>query len=460
MSLPNLNSNNEENKKRKPSLPAFDMPSVEETPEEDVQFEKVPLESVLEDKYDENLNNNIYEDEEDFEEPSELPIMNNDYDDGYFVEEDDYNPDYEEDLEREKESKFVDKKKKRLIPFGGKKSKRKIKSSEFDKRKNVLAKTKVLRAIIMSVIVVLFFVGLKNTFLPNHVYTSEQIKQFAREGSGQTGFPEERGRAFVESFMESYLTFDRTRPELIEIVGHYYGEDYASRVSNEQLNMRVGIDATQHIIISPKVYDIILFEKTSAQYKVSAYVSNTDGSEVRDRRSAGRWLSFSVNVFYNVEADALAITPDSPSLIPPYRINTQAVVPDRYPLGNGEVNNDIAPTLNPTINGFVKAYAEASISSHESILQYVDDKNDIKLYDGFGGAVALNGSPSSAIKKVIYNSDDGIYRVDLTVNWVDMVASRGDNVVEYTARYIMRVTPIGNGKYAVSSFVPYTYYAK
>ena len=147
-------------------------------------------------------------------------------------------------------------------------------------------------------------------------------------------------------------------------------------------------------------------------------------------------------------------------IIPSYRIGRQVNVPERAPFGNGEVNKDIGPAINPTINGFVQAYAESSVSSHEAILQYIDDKNDISLYDGFGGTVKLNGSPDTAIKRTIYNNDDGVYRVDLTINWIDTVASGNDDKVEYVGKYIMRVKPEGDGKYTVSSFVPYTYYRK
>ena len=260
--------------------------------------------------------------------------------------------------------------------------------------------------------------------------------------------------------MKVYLTIDRSRPDYNEILAHYYGENSYTAIKFDQKNMKTGIDVKQYVIIGPTVYDIKLLTDYSAMYRVSAYVSNVDGTETDGSNATGRWLSFSLNVYYDEQNDTLAITPDSPTVIPSYRVGRQVDVPERAPFGNGEVNKDIGPAINPTINGFVQAYAESSVSSHEAILQYIDDKNDISLYDGFGGTVKLNGSPDTAIKRTIYNNDDGVYRVDLTINWIDTVASGNDNKVEYVGKYIMRVKPEGDGKYTVSSFVPYTYYKK
>lgn len=452
--LPTLDDNGDEKKGKGIGLPSIDMPSIEEP-----EFEEIPVKEALYEDNDKIVNEDIYDEVQRIKDPeSELPHVNKDEED--IAEEKDYNPDYESDLKELEEDKFIDKKKKRLIPFGGKKSKGKrfVKSSDFDDRKNKLAKTKVIQFSILAVVVVLFLLGLKNTFLPSHVYTGDQIRQFAAEGAGQTGFPEERGAAYVESFMESYLTIDRTKPELVRTLNYFYGEAGAATSNTSKFNMSWGPEAKQHVIIPPKVFEVELLTEYSAQYKVSAYVSNTDGEVVDGVEPVGRWLSFSVNVYKDVKTDSLVITPDSPSLIPAYRIAEQIVVPERAPFGNGTVNRDIVPALTPTINGFIEAYAKSSVASHESILQYIDDKNDINLYDGFGGAVELNGAPSEAIKKVVYDNDDGVYRVDVTVKWIDTAATQGGNKIEYTSRYIMRVKPIEDGKYSVSSFVPYTYY--
>lgn len=455
--LPNFEEEDSHTRESEQRLPE------ENFPEED--FSEMPVSSAISGYEEEELqkNGDVYQEIENIEEeesrkalpstkvPEETSIM----------EEDDYNPDYEKDLEELKKDKYVDKKNKKIVPFGGKKSKKKfVKSSDFDDRKNNLAKTKMTQFFILVVIAVLFLVGLKNTFLPAHVYSDDQIRQFAAEGAGKTGFPDERGRSFVENFMNSYLSIDDSKPEQLDILGGFYGKSKTENQSFGETNMTWSNHSKQKVLISPKVYEAELLSDHSAQYKLNAYVSNTDGSVVNGEKSAGRWLSFSVNVYYDAENDTLSITPDSPSLVPSYKISKPADVPERAPYGNGNVNAEILPALTPTINGFVEAYAKSSRDSHESIIQYIDDKNDISLYDGFGGAVMLDGDPTDAIQKVVYDSDDGIYRVIVTVKWVDTAAAKDDYQVGYTSRYIMRIKPIEGGKYAVSSFVPYTYFKK
>lgn len=450
MSLPNLNGN------KKP-LSSLNMPSLpDDFYEEDVEFTEVDVEDVLmdEDDYNEDVYNEIDKIDDDIQ---KLP-KTEEYDAEDYQSYDDYNPDYEEDTKHNDKKKFIDKKNKRIIPFGGNKSRRNVKSSEMDTRKNILAQTKITRLFILLGLLIMFVVGLKNTFLPNHVFTKQQIKQIAKEGVGETDFPSQRGEAFVKDFMELYLTLDKQQPEIKQMLAYFYGDNVFSDLSPQKLNMWTGPMVKQHIIIGPTIFGVEPLTDYSSLYKVSAYVSNTDGEGVSGNHTNGRWLSFAVNVYHDAKTDGLAITPDSPSLIPTPQVAKQSEVPPRMPFGNGQVNTKIGPALNPTVNGFVEAYAKSSVTSHEAILQYISDKNDINLYSGFGGTVELNGTPDAAIKKIIYDGNDGIYRVDLTVDWVDKIATQGDNRVEYTAKYVMRVISEGEGKYTVSSFVPYTFY--
>src|SRR5690606_22611269 len=114
-------------------------------------------------------------------------------------------------------------------------------------------------------------------------------------------------------------------------LSYFYGEDGFTNDNFDKLNMRWSSESVQTIILPPKVFEVELMSEYSAQYKVSAYVSNTDGEVSYGNGSAGRWLSFAVNVYYDIEKDALAITPDSPSIIPAYKITKQTDVPKRAP---------------------------------------------------------------------------------------------------------------------------------
>lgn len=434
MSLPKKENN--------PTLPELDMPPIEEAVEE------------LEEQKTERRRRKTPEQAKQSKKakPTRKPKKS-----------EEYYPELEEDLEESKQHKYIDKKNKKVIPTGGKKSRRrKVKASEFDDRKNTLAVTRIMRAIVMLIILGLFGFGIKNTFFPSHVYTSEEIKAFARAGAGQTKFPKERGISYVENFMEAYLTIDPENAAQTKLLATFYGKNAEGDIlTAEELRMIKGKEAKQKVIIAPRVFDSIMATDHSALFKVSAYVSDTDGVGIEKGEMRGRWVSFAVNVYYDEEIDSLAITRDSPSRIPAYEIQSQAILPTEADLGDGVMNTDILSDLIPTIHGYVSAYADASINYHEGILQYVKDKNDPELYGGFGGTVKLADTPDKAINKVAYNSDKpGEYKVDVNVRWVEAYAKDGDNAVSYNSRYVMTIEDVGEGKYLVSSFKPYIYSAK
>lgn len=479
MSLPTLDDNDgrKKNSGGLPSMPPLDespernkmpplnkMPSLDDISSEyEEEFEDLEVDEALYyDEDDEELNEDVYEEAE-RRKHKRKSMPTPDYGEEEIETEDDYYPEYEEDLENyeEESEKFIDKKKKRLIPFGGKKSKKMlVKSSDFDDRKNLLAKTKITQFSIIAVIFLMFLIGLKNTFMPSHVYTDTQIKQFAAEGAGQTGFPQERGRFFVENFMDAYLTLDKSDPTVLQSLSYYYGKENFSNSAYAGLNMSWSADAKQNVIVPPKVYEINLLTEYSAQYKVSAYVSNVEGEAVEENKNSGRWLSFSVNLYYDTEKDSLAITEDSPTLVPHTNIMEQTEVPNAKLSGNGTVNKEIYKAMAPTIDGFIEEFAKASLESHNSVLQYIHDKNDIKLYDGFGGALELNGKPEDAIKKVIYDVGDGnsgIYEVEVTVKWTDALGNREGKKIDYTSKYQMGVRQDAEGKFAVTYFKPFEY---
>lgn len=452
MSLPTLNDNSEKENNAAGGIPS--LPSMLDE-SEDIDSEYIENNEEFQELDVDELYSNEHENEDVYLEESneELPVMSDN--DDYLEDEDDYNPDYEEDLEEE--SKFIDKKKKRLIPFGGNKSKRKVKSSDFDGRKNVAGSAKIMRAFVLFIIFALFLFGIKNTFFPSHVYTDEQIRDFARQGAGRTAFPKERGEAFAENFISMYLTVDPEDKGTRDVLGYYYGLSSSDSLERSITNIEIGRDVSQKTLISPKVYESNVLNDYSAQFKLSSYVSSTDGSDMLD---TGRWVTFSVNVYYDEENDSLSVTKDSPTLIPEFRISNTSNIPERMPLGNGEVNENIGPAINPTINGFVEAYGEVSMSNNEKILQYVDDKENLDLISGFGGSVKLKDDPQNSIKRTIYNSDDGIYRVELEVEWVDNRSYGDDKEITYISKYIMRVKPVEGeeGKYVVSRFAPIDYW--
>lgn len=356
--------------------------------------------------------------------------------------------------------KYIDKKEKKIIPTGGKKSKRSIKAGDFDSRKNLLAKTRVIQTITMLVLVVLFVLGLKNTFFPSNNYSRAEIERLAQRAVGNYGFPSERGQAFVEDFIEVYLSIDPANPARTNELNFFYTGDYKPSTSSNY-RMTTSKSTEQVILISPKVYEVTPLSDYSTMYKVKAFVSDTTGTKSEGTVSAGRWLSFAVNVYYNEDQDSLAITQDSPSIVPNYNVDKVQNVPTPELLGNGTVNTEILSTLTPTIDGYVNAYATSSISSHNEIVQYIPENATVDLYSGFGGAVEVKSKDNRNIKKVVYNTTNANeYKVDVEVTWVDKAATGDDNEVSYTSKYVMTIIRTSDSKYLVTGFKPFLYYMK
>lgn len=351
---------------------------------------------------------------------------------------------------KDDEDKFVDKKNKRITPIGGKRS-RSVRADDFDDRSNKLKTTNVVALIVVVALILLFAIGLKNTFAPANNFSRSEIQNIARNGVGATGFPRERGQSFAESFIEDILTLDSSSAAYTERMSYYY------KTMSAVPNIQAGEGVKQNVIITPKTFEYRAVDKHSSMYKISTYVSNVAGDSVVDGSASGRWLSFSVNVYYDSKSDAMAIEPSSPSIIPGVPIASPLDVPSAAVLGNGKVLPDMDPILTPTINGYIQAYSQSSIASHESILQYIPANPDIELYNGFGGSMKLSGTPEQSIQKLVYGSDvPGEYKVDTTVEWVDS-ASSGKSTVTYKSRYILTINRTDDNRYIVQSFRPYVY---
>ena len=128
---------------------------------------EVDIQDVLDDEEDDSMEEyvqNEIEEEDDVKEEELVPQYDDPFQKGTYQEED--------------EDKFIDKKKLKIKPFGGNKSKNKktvARVNDFDSRKNALMTVKIFRSIMLVIIVGLFLFGLKNTFMPSHVYTQENI---------------------------------------------------------------------------------------------------------------------------------------------------------------------------------------------------------------------------------------------------------------------------------------------
>lgn len=411
----------------------------------------------------------IYFDDE--EEPEEelpeapsrkIPVPEETFEDSY---EDSYEDSFGEpgftspfiDEKEPEEKEYIDRKKKRIIPFGGSRSKvtKKFGTKDYDKRVNRITIVKIIRIVVVLFMLGLFVLGLKNTFLPEQIYTPEEIEQIALLSVGNTGFPLERGSAFVEEFFTYYL---QTNPDTTQAQSDSLSKFLKGNTGNKDgvvntkplkikfLNKR---ETPQKIIAGPYVFQAVSSTENIGFYKVTALVSSnpTDPNE-------SHWVSFSINLYYDTEKGVLSIA-DPPSIIPPYRHSfVSEYVPEENKRGNGTAYEGDMEMFNATIDGYIKAYANSSLTNNKDILQYVIPKPDSGLYSGFDGTVKLADGDNSISKTIWLTDNPNEYVADVKVDWVDV---NSEDTISYRSRYTITLVKNDEGVLLVKNNIPYLY---
>lgn len=363
------------------------------------------------------------------------------------------------------DDKFIDKKKLRIIPLGGKKSKKNktfiARSGDFDKRNNLLATVRIFRLIIMLVILGLFGMGIYNTFFPSHVYTEEDIANIAKETVGDSGFPMNRGRAFAEAFVQEYLTINSNDSNSNAQLNYFYtGKMNGTGDGSHDNQRQITGTVNQSVVLAPQVYSEIAASNYSATYYVTALVTGDNGKTMSDDDNTvtTKWVSFAVNVYYNSKKQMMSITKDSPQLIPTYKVGSDNSIPNEAKLGTGTEDTNMETTLKPTIQGFLSGYGASSSTSHNALNQYVKSNSDVSLYSGFGGQYEYkpNDNYQALVYPVSSSKSNSEWKVDLTATWAD-TKTTGSKEIKYTGRYVMSIKQGSDGKYFVTGFNPYTF---
>lgn len=360
---------------------------------------------------------------------------------------------------KKKKEKFIDKKNKKLKPVG-----RKMK--DYDDRQDISTSKRVQRGLVLFALAIVVLLGLKNTFWPNNTYSPAEIENIAKTSVGKTLFPDERGQAFAENFIRHYVNLDKEDTASATQLSYFYtGEISNSGTQSGQVSSDfITVNATdnkQKVIGMPVTFEKTSLSDYSANYKISVLVTDENGQEkAANGVVTSHWLSFSVNVYYNAETNALSIHKGSPVLIPTYEIAPTENNKEEAPIGNGEENTKAAEDLKPTIQGYWKAFSSVSVNKHTAIDQYVAKDADISLYSGFNNTVKLaTDDPDADIEYKVYGSQDAEneYKADVTVRWMDNTASNTEKAAVYTSRYIMTIKETGGGKYVVTRAAPYLY---
>lgn len=346
--------------------------------------------------------------------------------------------------------KFVDKENKKVLPFGG----NKIKTRNFDERKNKKVGLIIIRLVVMSLFVGMFGLGIYNTFFKME-RSDEEIEKLVLQRMGDTGFPLDRGQAFAEEFLHYYLNFNKEDIANQRMLAQYYTGDSKGSVSS--LNVSMPILNKQRPIQMPITFERATPTSYLGVYKMSVLVTDENGNYLTaDNNLSAHWLSFQINVYYDVETKQMTIHPDSPTSIPTYAITNNANLPAEAKLGNGKTSDSMISTLTPTVEGFIKAYLNSSTTNHNEVIQYIPDEKPIDLISGYGGTMKIADGSNIQFKVYQTNNPDE-WKVDVRVNLQDTIVVDPTNTATYKNRYVMTVVKTPGNKYLVTKFSPYVY---
>lgn len=361
-------------------------------------------------------------------------------------------------------SDYIDKKKKKIIPFGGNKSRPKKDkkfhgAQRYDERKDLSPFVKWIRFLTMIFCMIVIGLGIKNTFF-QHIPNSDEIAAIAANVSGDTSYPKVRAQALAEQFASAYLEIDGGNQNNTSLNYFYTGSNSTNGDNSSQNTPTVGTSTNQKVVIQPKTFDVAVANGTSATFFEAAEVTNLEGKTTNSTGdNLTKWVGLAINILYDKSNDSLKISQDSPSLIPTYKItsdsSTQSATPN---LGTGQSADDsVFSAMSPTLKGFLTAYANSTSTNHSQVDQYVKN-NDNTVYSGFGGQAKL-AVTSSGFTGTVYpvssSKTNNTWKVDMQLAWSD-TGNSGNHSVSYNGRYILTVIKI-NGKYFVQKINPYTY---
>lgn len=370
----------------------------------------------------------------------------------------------EPDMVEDEESTFVNKKQKKLLPFGGAKSKQ-VKRKDgaanvFDAREDRRKKAFLVQAGALAALFGIVGFGAYNAINPPAGVSPTEMNAAIGAAIATQNFPQERGGAFAEDFLATYLTIDPNDATNAELLGYYYTGQLGGASGESTL---VYSDVAQRIVSEPKVYKFTPLDMNSAAFEVGALVEPIDVNAAETEEGAlpvaerFKWVYYNVNVYYDETTDTMAITPDSPTLIPAPNFGSAQDLPDEKLLGTGETSADLDEAVNSSLLGYFEQFAEASPASHEGLDQYLLEgaASGPELLKGLGGQFRLAGEPASAIDYTTYaTGEPGVVKIDATVSWQDASVISDNAVLTYTSRYYVEMRQQENGQWLVSAFAP------
>lgn len=354
-------------------------------------------------------------------------------------------------LDKKGQNVYIDEQKKQIKPFGGNK-KTKVKVDDLDVRKNMRRRSQIVQYIALGLIVVVLLFAGKNAFFPPPTLSEEEVIATVNNTVDMTEFPLDRGQGFAEDFMKAFLTVNSDQISS-SVLGMYYSGNFIPG-GGESPNRSTTSSYKQSIVYGPTVYGARYLTDSSANYTIAALVqpAPSEGEQPPVDGSSTRWEYFSVNVYYDVNTDKFAITPDSPTLIPAPDLLSAEQIPSAQPLGLGEADDTLTSDVRSTVLGFLEGYRISSSDEHTAIDQYLSSDVTEDQKTGLGGVYNFAGGAENAIVWDAFPTEFGDIKVAVTVTWQTTVGAE-TNRNDYVSHYVLSLVPSDSG-YLVTKFAP------
>lgn len=362
---------------------------------------------------------------------------------------------------------FIDKKNKKLIPFGGKKSKP-VSADKFDDRENRKKKAKAVQVGVLALLVGTTGFGIWNAVNPPQGASLDDVYSIVAANDNDESFPFERGAAFSENFIEAFLERDTdTSTRGYDLTNYFYTGSMEANIADPRIEPAG--NSGQRLLTTPKVVDQGVISGTdgrSAYFVVAAFVETLDLSvgtptdDVGKRRPVTKWLVFNVNVFFDKKTDKMYVTPNSPILVPTGNVGASAELPEAKKLGTGEQDSKLATEVKSVVQGYLSEFAKASASKPGNIVDYVPEKPKVSLVQGLAGEFTFE-SPTDPEASISFQAfyaltdseepDPNTAKVDVTVRWKDATSPAP---IVYTSEYLMTLEKQPNKKWLVTDMFP------
>lgn len=360
---------------------------------------------------------------------------------------------------------FVDENNLKIKPFGSSNS-RKFKEHDYDERTNEMKTNKILTVISTVSLIALACASIYGLVKPNDSLTENEIVSTVNSTVNNTGFPVARGGAFVESFMQQYLTYIPNDKVSQASLDYFYTGDLSLESGLSSSTTR-NISATvkQEIKNGPVIYDSESFSEYSARYTVGALVETSPIESSDETKTTLQWQFFNVNVYYDNVMDSFSILKDSPSVIPSIDVQSQVNIPESALLGDGSVDEELTKEVSSVVRGYLEGYVKASKDDYSMIDQYIISNPPTSLKNGLNNNYVISGGSESIQFEAYKEPETGNVKVLANVTLENNLSKSGDadsnaiDRVQYVSTYVITLEKQDNGKYLVSKIAP-KYYVK